>query len=148
MTPPADGIFETPKISAASPGDTMSMPAKSKRDAASGSSFGSSRHDSSSVTTPIGTLMKKIQRQLTASTSQPPRIGPPIGPSSIGTPSTAITRPIRCGPAARVRIVMPQGISMPPPKPCRTRNPISVSMFHARPASIEVAARNSTIATM
>ena len=44
------------------------------------------------------------------SISQPPRIGPKIGPSSIGTPRTAITRPIRSGPAARVMIVMPSGI--------------------------------------
>ena len=50
-----------------------------------------------SATTAIGTLMKKIQRQEKSSTSQPPRIGPKIGPSSIGTPITAITRPTRCG---------------------------------------------------
>ena len=34
----------------------------------------------------------------------------------------AISRPIRCGPAARVMIVMPSGISMPPPRPWKTRN--------------------------
>ena len=96
---------------------------------------------------PIGTLMKKTQRQLTASTSQPPRIGPPIGPSSIGTPSTDITRPIRSGPAVWVRIVIPAGISMPPPNPCSTRKMISVSMFQAAPASIDPA-RNSTTAIM
>ena len=59
--------------------------------------------------------------QLAASISQPPRIGPPIGPSSIGMPRTAISRPIRSGPAARVMIVMPIGMSMPPPRPCSTR---------------------------
>ena len=63
------------------------------------------------------------------SISQPPRIGPKIGPSSIGTPSTAITRPIRSGPAARVMIVMPSGISMPPPRPCSTRKAMSISML-------------------
>ncbi|SLJ47373.1 Uncharacterised protein [Mycobacteroides abscessus subsp. abscessus] len=40
---------------------------------------------------PIGRLIRKIQCQLNASISQPPRIGPVIGPSSIGTPSTAIS---------------------------------------------------------
>ena len=60
-----------------------------------------------------------------------------IGPSSIGTPITAITRPTRCGPAARVRIVMPSGISMPPPKPCRTRKKISDPADQASPDSIE-----------
>ena len=76
---------------------------------------------------PIGRLIRKIQCQLSESISRPPRIGPKIGPSSIGTPSTAITRPIRSGPAARVRIVMPSGISMPPPSPCSTRKNVSIS---------------------
>ena len=60
-----------------------------------------------------------------------------IGPSSIGTPMIAITRPTRCGPAARVRIVMPSGMIMPPPKPCRTRKKISDSELQASPDSIE-----------
>ena len=81
---------------------------------------------------PIGTLIKKIQCQLAAWISQPPRIGPPIGPSSIGTPSTAITRPTRSGPAARVMMVMPSGISMPPPRPCSTRKAISGPMSQAK----------------
>ncbi len=44
-----------------------------------------------------------------------------IGPISIGTPTMPITRPMRCGPAAWDRIVMPAGMIMPPPRPCRTR---------------------------
>jgi hypothetical protein len=60
-----------------------------------------------------------------------------IGPSSIGTPMIAMTRPIRSGPAARVRIVMPAGMSMPPPKPCSTRKAMSDSADQARPASSE-----------
>ena len=82
---------------------------------------GSTRSAATNATMPIGRLIRKIQCQLAAWISQPPRIGPPIGPSSIGTPSTAITRPTRSGPAARVMIVMPSGISMPPPRPCSTR---------------------------
>ncbi len=62
-----------------------------------------------------------------------------LGPSSIGTPMIAITRPTRCGPEARVRIVMPAGISMPPPRPCSTRNAISVYADQARPESAEPA---------
>ena len=81
--------------------------------------------------------MRKIQCQLAASISQPPRIGPPIGPSSIGTPSIAISRPIRCGPAALVMIIMPSGISIPPPRPCSTRKPISMLMLEAREHSAE-----------
>ena len=91
--------------------------------------------------------MKKIQRHEKSSTSQPPRIGPQIGPSIIGTPMIAMTRPTRCGPAARVRIVMPAGMIMPPPRPCRTRKTISDSALQARPEAIEPT-RNSAIDVM
>ncbi len=100
-----------------------------------------------SATMPIGRLMKKIQRQETSSTSQPPRIGPRIGPRSIGTPMIAITRPTRCGPAARVRIVMPHGISMPPPRPWSTRKAISDPADQAEPLKAEPA-RNRPIESM
>ncbi len=40
-------------------------------------------------------------------------------------------RPIRLGPAALVMIIMPSGISIPPPRPCSTRNPISMLMLEA-----------------
>ena len=99
------------------------------------------------ATMPTGTLIRKIQCQLATSISHPPRIGPRIGPSSIGTPRIAIRRPIRCGPAARVMIVMPSGISMPPPRPCSTRKPISASMLHAVAHSAEPATK-SAIAVM
>ena len=46
---------------------------------------------------PRGRLIRKIQCQLACSISQPPMIGPRIGPSSIGMPRMAIRRPIRCG---------------------------------------------------
>jgi hypothetical protein len=95
--------------------------------------------DIASAAMPIGMLMKKIQRQETSSTSQPPRIGPTIGPRSIGTPMMLMTRPTRCGPAARVRIVMPAGMSMPPPSPWSTRKAMSDSADQARPDRIEPA---------
>jgi hypothetical protein len=78
------------------------------------------------------------------SMSKPPRIGPKIGPSSIGTPRTAITRPIRSGPAARVMIVMPSGISMPPPRPCSTRKAVSISTLFAAAHSTDPAVNSST----
>ena len=96
---------------------------------------------------PIGTLIRKIQCQEAMSISQPPRIGPKIGPSSIGTPRIAITRPSRSGPAARVRIVMPSGISIPPPRPWRTRKATSISRLVAVEQSADPAV-NSTIARM
>ena len=112
-----------------------------------GVSRGSTRSAAISAAIPIGTLMKKIQRQETSSTSQPPRIGPTIGPISIGTPITLITRPMRSGPAACVRIVMPAGMIMPPPSPCSTRKPIRAPMLHAVAQSTEPVT-NKAIAVM
>ena len=113
------------------------MPTKSNASDGCDLSFASTRQALISATMPIGTLMKKIQCQLATSISQPPRIGPRIGPSSIGIPMTAITRPTRSGPAALVSIVMPSGMSMPPPSPCSTRKVISAVMFQDNPHRIE-----------
>ena len=60
-----------------------------------------------------------------------------IGAISIGTPSTPITRPIRCGPAFLVMIVITAGMIMPPPIPCRTRKTIIDSALQDRPDAIE-----------
>ncbi len=89
------------------------------------------------ATIPIGTLIRKIQRQERSSTSQPPRIGPTSGATSIGTPRMPITRPIRCGPAFLVMIVITDGMIMPPPTPCRTRKAISESALQAAAQSAE-----------
>ena len=70
---------------------------------------------------PMGTLTKKIQRQLTFETMRPPRMGPRTGPMTMGTPMMLMTRPMRCGPAARAKMDWPTGSSMPPPMPWSTR---------------------------
>ena len=93
---------------------------------------------------PMGRLIRKIQCQEATPISQPPRMGPKIGPRSIGMPSTAITRPTRSGPAARVRIVMPSGISMPPPRPWRTRKATSISSEVAVAQSTDPAVKSTT----
>ena len=92
---------------------------------------------------PIGTLTKKIQRQLRCWRIRPPSTGPRIGPSSIGAPTTLITRPIRCGPAAWTRIVIPAGMIIPPPRPWRTRKKISDPADQARPDSTEPATNSA-----
>jgi hypothetical protein len=66
-----------------------------------------------------------IHCQAALSTIKPPMIGPRIGPSRIGTPTSASARPTRRGPALCATSVNPTGTSMPPPMPCRTRNAIS-----------------------
>ncbi len=64
---------------------------------------------------------------------RPPITGPMIGPITMGTPMMLMTRPMRCGPAARARIDWPTGRSMPPPTPWRTRKTISELADQARP---------------
>jgi hypothetical protein len=59
----------------------------------------------------------------------------------------AISRPIRLGPAARVMIVIPSGISIPPPRPWTTRKPISMPIELAAAHSADPAV-NITSAIM
>ncbi len=78
-----------------------------------------------SATMPIGTLIRKIQCQLNEVTSQPPSVGPIAGATIAAMPHTAIARPCwRRGNISNT-IVMPTGMSAPPPSPCRTRHRIS-----------------------
>src|SRR5262249_13538084 len=82
---------------------------------------------SSTASTPTGTLIQKIDRQPTESTSTPPR----IGPSDMLRPTTAPHMPIAC-PRSRgsvnllVMIDIPTGLSMDPPTACSIRNATSV----------------------
>ena len=57
--------------------------------------------------------------------------GPRTGASSIGTPTTLITRPMRSGPAAWASVIIPIGMIMPPAMPWRTRKAISASALQA-----------------
>jgi len=59
--------------------------------------------------------------------------GPNTGPSNIGTPRIAITRPSRSGPAARVMMVWASGSIRPPPSPCTIRNAIRLPIDQASP---------------
>ena len=88
--------------------------------------------------------MKKIHRQLAAPMIAPPSSGPNTGASSIGTPITLITRPIRCGPAAWARMVCPMGRIIPAPSPCSTRKATSDPIDQAAPASTEPARNTSS----
>ena len=48
---------------------------------------------------------------------RPPRVGPKMGARIIGIPMMDMIRPRRAGPAARVSIIVPTGMIMPPPMP-------------------------------
>src|SRR3984957_19515015 len=63
----------------------------------------------------------------------PPMTGPMIGPRTNGTPMMLMTRPMRCGPAARAKIDWPTGSSMPPPMPWITRKAMSELAHEATP---------------
>jgi hypothetical protein len=141
--PPLDDSA-SPKISKVRPGDSSAIPSQSSRCAGCGLSFSSTMKARVTARMPIGTLIRKIQRQETSSTSQPPRIGPMIGAISIGTPRMPITRPIRLGPAFLVMIVMTTGMIMPPPMPCRTRKAISESALQATAQRAEPSMKRSS----
>jgi hypothetical protein len=76
--------------------------------------------------------------------SRPPIVGPKMGARIIARPTTLMTRPKRCGPAARVRTIWPTGMIMPPPMPCRTRKAMSDSVDQARPQSTEPSVNRTT----
>ena len=109
-----------------------------------GSARGSVRAARASATTPTGMFTKKIHRHEKLSTISPPITGPRIGPSSVGTPITLITRPIRCGPAAWARIACPTGRIMPPPNPWMTRKKISEPVLQASPHNVEPTRNSAT----
>ena len=70
--------------------------------------------------------------------------GPSTGASSIGTPTTLITRPMCFGPAACASVIIPIGITMPPASPCSTRKKIRDSALQANPQSALVATKPAT----
>ena len=78
-----------------------------------------------SPTMPIGTLTRKIHRQLACVTSSPPRIGPSAGASIVGIMMNVLARARSAGGNARNSIATPTGVSIPPPTPWMTRNAIS-----------------------
>ena len=84
-----------PKIRKVRPGESSAIPTQSSLLVGCGWSRSSTIFARTMAAIPIGTLIRKIQRQETSSTSQPPRIGPRIGATSMGTPRIPITLPIR-----------------------------------------------------
>jgi len=78
------------------------------------------------------------------STSAPPITGPSAGASSVGTISTWLALIRSAGGNARVIIVMPTGIRVPPPSPCSARKATSSGSVVASPHSAD-AAVNSVI---
>jgi hypothetical protein len=142
---PRIGHAVKPYVSPASPRAPVRMPARSKPRAATGlRDSGTCRAVTASTSAAIGTLIRKMYRQLPTSTSQPPRNGPsapPMPPSPDQAP-IARARSARSNEASRMASA--PGVSSAPPTPCRTRAAISVSMFGASPHSSDATANQLT----
>ena len=86
-----------------------------------------------SATTPIGTLMKKIQFQLTCCVNNPPTSGP-IARAIAETPAQMPIAVPRCrGGNVAVMIDSVAGFISAPPRPCTTRAPIRKLPLGASP---------------
>ncbi len=86
---------------------------------------------------PIGTLMKKIQFQLTCSVRRPPTSGP-IASAMAETPAQMpIARPRSRGAKVAVMMESVAGFISAPPRPCTTRAPIRKPPLGASPHASE-----------
>ena len=100
-------------------------------------------------TSPIGTLISKIQRQLAYSTMNPPTGGPITGPISAGIVTHAMAATNRAFGTDRSRISRPTGSIMAPPAPWMMRLATRNGSVSARPHSTDprvntaMAARNT-----
>ncbi len=78
---------------------------------------------------PTGRLMRKTQRQSKLSVSQPPSVGPMIGPTMIPAPHIAIACPCRSRGLMSRRKVCDKGTMAAPKTPCnRRKNTIEVRL--------------------
>ena len=86
---------------------------------------------------PIGTLMKKVQRQST-SVRAPPRMRPMAAPAPDIAAYTPMAR-LRAWPAGKVVVIRARAVgeASAAPTPCRARAASSIASFWARPPSSE-----------
>eukprot|EP01022_Parablepharisma_sp_SALTPOND_P019257 TRINITY_DN325_c0_g4_i2.p1 TRINITY_DN325_c0_g4~~TRINITY_DN325_c0_g4_i2.p1 ORF type:complete len:1147 (-),score=388.80 TRINITY_DN325_c0_g4_i2:349-3789(-) len=101
--------------------DSKPQPSRSKRGASARLSSARKRSTAPMPSTPMGTLIRKIQCHDRLSTSHPPRTGPTTGPSwpAIEIEASAA---MQCAPGtARSTARRPTGNSIEPPRPCSTR---------------------------
>ena len=86
---------------------------------------------------PTGRLTKNTKRQLKVSVSQPPSVGPMIGPTMMPAPQIAIAWPCSSFGLMLRSTVWESGTSAAPNRPCSTRKRIISSRLVAKPQAIE-----------
>ncbi len=84
---------------------------------------------------PMGRLIMKMERQPKTLVSQPPKVGPKAGPMMTPMPQYPRALPRSLGGKTSEIMVMPTGVSAPPPRACSTRAKMSTGRFHATPQS-------------
>lgn len=94
--------------------------------------------------TPIGTLMKKIQRQPGPSVSRPPRVTPATAARPLSAPQ-APSALLRAAPSSKLLVSrLSAAVAMnAAPRPWAPRAPISIAAFCETPASREEPANRS-----
>src|SRR5580765_2177413 len=125
------------------PAVPVAAPARSSR--ASLPSYSTRTRGARAATSrPIGTLMKKVQRQ-SASVRTPPRMRPTAAPAPDIAAYTAIAR-LRSLPAGKVVLIRARaaGEASAAPAPWRTRATRRISWFGARPPRSEAAQKTMT----
>src|SRR5918996_3412562 len=142
---PRSGCSIRPKVIPASPSAHRSAPTASTRASGSRSrACGTTRRISTIVTSTIGTLIAKIQRQEAVSTSCPPISGPstvPIPPQAVQAP-TAFPR--SSGAKFATMTASAAGVSTAPATPCRARAATRNSTVGASAHASEVAPKPPT----
>ena len=94
-----------------------------------------------------GQIDEKVQRQENWSVSQPPRVGPTTGATTMPRPNKAVAVPRWVGGKLSSRMAWESGCMAPPPKPCKTRETTSIGMEVAIPQVSEATVNNTVQAT-
>src|SRR5437763_652527 len=133
----------SPSTRAATPPVTRSAPSASGTGTGWPGTRGSRRQPTASAARPIGTLTRKTQRQL-AATSNPPT----TGPAAAARPPTAVqarTAPWRRSGDEVARISPREvGVSRAAPAACTTRKATSIGTLVAAPQAAEAATNTAT----
>ncbi len=119
---------------------SMAKPKKSKR-RTTRSARGSQAAQPRKATMPTGRLMKKTQRQSQLSVSQPPSVGPMIGPTMIPAPQSAMACPAFSRGLMSSRKVCDSGTMAAPKTPCSSRKPTIEGRLQDRPQAIEASVK-------